>query len=80
MNRYWKLLFILPIRLYQLTLSHYVGRNCRFAPTCSHYTIQSIEEWGVFRGIWLGMKRIWKCHPWGPWGPDPVPKNPNRKG
>ncbi len=72
-------LFILPIRLYQLMLSPLLGPNkCRFQPTCSHYAIEAIEEWGIFKGTWLGVKRILKCHPWGPFGPDPVPKNPAR--
>lgn len=70
-------LIILPIRLYQMTLSPLLGQGkCRFQPTCSHYMVGAIEEWGVFRGLWLGLKRIWKCHPWGPFGPDPVPKKP----
>ena len=72
-NRIFKKLFILPVRFYQLFLSPLLGSNCRFQPTCSHYMIQSIE-WGVLKGGWLGLKRIFKCHPWGPHGHDPVPK------
>lgn len=79
MNRLLKLLFIFPIRLYQWMLSPLLGKNCRFDPTCSNYMIQAIEEWGVLQGLWLGLKRIFRCHPWGGWGPDPVPQNPNRK-
>lgn len=71
----FKKIFILPIRFYQLAISPLLGKNCRFNPTCSHYMIQAIEEWGVLKGIWLGLKRILKCHPWGPHGYDPVPKN-----
>jgi putative membrane protein insertion efficiency factor len=71
-------IFILPIRLYQLLLSPLLGQNCRHDPTCSNYAIQAIEEWGVFKGIWMGIKRIAKCHPWGTFGYDPVPKN-NKK-
>ena len=41
--------------------------------------IQAINEWGVFKGVYLGLRRIGKCHPWGPHGPDPVPQNPKRK-
>ena len=73
-NRIFKKLFILPVRFYQLFLSPLIGSNCRFQPTCSAYMIQSIEEWGVLKGLWLGLKRIVKCHPWGPHGHDPVPK------
>jgi uncharacterized protein len=69
------MIFILPIKVYQLILSPLLGQNCRHDPTCSNYAIQSIEEWGVVKGIWMGMKRIGKCHPWGTFGYDPVPKN-----
>ena len=69
-----KKVFILPIRFYQIFISPMLGPNCRFQPTCSHYMIGAIEEWGIFKGIYLGLKRIFKCHPWGPSGPDPVPK------
>jgi len=70
----FKKLFILPIRFYQIAISPMLGKNCRFTPTCSHYTIEAINEWGALKGIWLGMKRIGKCHPWGPDGHDPVPR------
>lgn len=75
----FKKIFTLPIRAYQIFISPMLGPKCRFEPTCSHYAVQAIEEWGVFKGIWLGIKRIFKCHPWGPFGPDPVPKNPKNK-
>jgi uncharacterized protein len=72
---FFRQILILPIRLYQITISPLLGVNkCRFQPTCSHYMIGAIEEWGVFRGFWLGLKRIGRCHPWGKFGPDPVPK------
>jgi putative membrane protein insertion efficiency factor len=67
-------LFILPIRFYQYAISPLLGPRCRFQPTCSHYAVEAIEEWGVLKGGWLALKRIGKCHPWGPWGYDPVPK------
>ncbi|MCP3928161.1 MAG: membrane protein insertion efficiency factor YidD [Bacteroidetes bacterium] len=69
-----KKLFILPIRFYQLAISPLLGSTCRFTPTCSHYMVEAIQEWGVLKGLWLGTKRIFKCHPWGPHGYDPVPK------
>lgn len=47
---------------------------CRFRPTCSEYTYQAIETYGIIKGGWLGLKRILKCHPWHPGGEDPVPK------
>jgi hypothetical protein len=67
-------LFILPIRFYQYAISPLLGPRCRFQPTCSHYAVEAINEWGVLKGGWLALKRIGKCHPWGPWGYDPVPK------
>jgi putative membrane protein insertion efficiency factor len=56
----------LPVRLYQITLSPLLGSSCRFQPSCSNYMIQAIREWGPIKGGWLGIKRIGKCHPWGP--------------
>ncbi|MEO0733048.1 MAG: membrane protein insertion efficiency factor YidD [Bacteroidota bacterium] len=70
-----KKLFILPIRAYQLMISPLLGPNkCRYQPTCSHYAIEAIQEWGVIKGTWLAAKRIGSCHPWGGHGYDPVPK------
>lgn len=62
------------IKLYALAVSPFLGRNCRFHPTCSAYTHQAIEIHGPAKGTWLGMKRICKCHPLykGP-ANDPVP-------
>ncbi len=76
-----KKIFTLPIRFYQLGISPLLGKNkCRYQPTCSHYAIEAIEEWGIFKGSWLAIKRIGSCHPWGSFGYDPVPrKNDNKK-
>ncbi|HEY0654173.1 MAG TPA: membrane protein insertion efficiency factor YidD [Chryseosolibacter sp.] len=73
-NTLLKKIFILPIRIYQLTLSPLLGVHCRHTPSCSHYAVEAIQEWGVIKGIWLGTKRIARCHPWGTHGYDPVPK------
>lgn len=70
------------IRFYQKTLSldHgllsyvYSERLCRFHPTCSEYTYQAIEKYGVIKGSWLGLRRIIRCHPWNDGGYEPVPK------
>ncbi|HJD44494.1 MAG TPA: membrane protein insertion efficiency factor YidD [Candidatus Paenalcaligenes intestinipullorum] len=72
-----KRLLIAPIRFYQLAISPWLGKSCRYTPTCSAYTIQAIEQHGGLKGLWLGIKRIARCHPWGGSGQDPVP--PNRK-
>jgi putative membrane protein insertion efficiency factor len=69
-----KKIFIWPIRLYQITLSPLLGSNCRYLPTCSQYMIDAINEWGPIKGIWIGIRRIGRCHPWGGHGHDPVPK------
>ena len=66
---------ILPIRFYQIAISPLLGFNkCRYQPTCSHYAIGALKEWGVLKGSWLAIKRIFRCHPWGGHGFDPVPK------
>ncbi|WP_439487967.1 membrane protein insertion efficiency factor YidD [Algoriphagus sp.] len=70
-----KKLVILPIKCYQWFISPLLGQNCRHQPTCSQYTIEAIQEWGVLKGVTLGAKRLGKCHPWGTQGYDPVPKN-----
>ena len=69
-------LLALPVHAYRLLFSPWVGRNCRYDPTCSHYAVGAIQEWGVLKGSWLAIKRIGRCHPWGGFGPDPVPKKP----
>ncbi|HXX41509.1 MAG TPA: membrane protein insertion efficiency factor YidD [Chthoniobacterales bacterium] len=65
------------IRTYQLTLSPILaglgGFGCRFQPTCSEYFLQAVETHGAWKGSWLGIKRIGRCHPWGVGGDDPVP-------
>ena len=67
-------IIIIPIRLYQHLLSPLPGKNCRFRPSCSNYMIEAVNEWGIFYGVFLGIKRISRCHPWGGHGDDPVPK------
>lgn len=68
-------ILILFIRFYQGAISPLLGANkCRFQPTCSNYALEALDEWGIWKGSWMALKRIGKCHPWGPWGYDPVPK------
>lgn len=66
-------LVVLPIRLYQWTLSPVLPRSCRFAPSCSEYAAEAILAHGPFTGGWLAFRRILRCHPWGGHGYDPVP-------
>ena len=66
-------LLILLIRVYQYTLSPFIGRNCRYTPTCSNYGIEAIKKYGAIKGGWLTIKRILSCNPWGGSGYDPVP-------
>ena len=69
-------LFMGVIRLYQLTLSRLLpAGSCRFQPTCSHYAIEALTEYGSFKGSWLALRRLSKCHPWHHGGFDPLPKN-----
>lgn len=63
-------LLILIVRLYQHTLSHIIGRQCRFHPTCSEYFILAVRKYGAVRGVWRGVCRIARCHPWNPGGGD----------
>ena len=74
-----KWLVIKFVRLYQLIMSPFIGQHCRFYPTCSHYMIQAIEIHGVFKGLWLGLRRLGRCHPWHEGGMDPVPDSPEAK-
>lgn len=64
---------IFIVRMYQNFISPFLGKNCRFYPTCSEYYIQAVRTYGFFRGSFLGVKRIVKCGPWNPGGYDPVP-------
>lgn len=67
-------IFIGFIKFYRTVLSPLFGPNCRYAPTCSEYTVQAIEKFGVVKGLWLGGRRICSCHPWGGHGYHPVPE------
>ena len=62
---------IVLVRLYQLCVSPLLGPRCRFQPTCSVYLIESVRKYGVIKGLWHGILRICRCHPWHPGGYDP---------
>ncbi|MBD5271074.1 MAG: membrane protein insertion efficiency factor YidD [Bacteroides sp.] len=68
-----KRLFILPIIFYRACISPMFPPSCRFTPTCSQYAIEAIERHGVAKGLWLALRRLLRCHPWGSSGYDPVP-------
>jgi len=72
-NHYLSAFFIMLIKLYQVTLSPFLGRQCRYLPTCSNYGIEAIKKHGFFKGGWLTLKRLLSCNPWGGSGYDPVP-------
>ena len=67
------LVFSLPVRAYRMVLSPWVGRSCRYHPTCSVYALEALETHGGLKGGWLTLRRIARCHPWGGSGIDNVP-------
>ena len=75
-----KYLLLLLLRGYKRFVSPMLGQRCRFHPSCSTYTMEAIERFGVMRGGWLGVRRIGRCHPFHPGGYDPVPDDTPREG
>ena len=80
MKRIWhylclplKWLLLLPILFYQRCISPFTPDACRFTPTCSQYAREAIQRHGPFKGLYLAVRRILRCHPWGGSGYDPVP-------
>lgn len=65
--------FIILIKLYQWIISPWLGNKCRYTPSCSNYAIQAFKKYGAIKGLWLTIKRVSSCHPWGGHGYDPVP-------
>jgi putative membrane protein insertion efficiency factor len=68
-----KKIVIWLLRGYKRFISPLLGQRCRFHPSCSEYTMQAVDRFGVLRGSWLGAKRIGRCHPFNEGGLDPVP-------
>lgn len=73
----WKIIlrkiFLLPVYFYRVFISPLTPPSCRYTPTCSQYMVEAVLKYGIFKGGWLGIKRILRCHPWGGSGYDPVP-------
>ena len=72
-SKFFGCLLILPIRFYQRCISPLLPAACRYTPTCSQYAVEAIQRHGPIRGLWLAIRRILRCHPWGGSGYDPVP-------
>ncbi|MCQ2361246.1 MAG: membrane protein insertion efficiency factor YidD [Paludibacteraceae bacterium] len=66
-------IFLLPVYFYRSCISPLTPPSCRYTPTCSQYMIEAVQKYGIFKGGWLGLKRLARCHPWGGSGYDPVP-------
>lgn len=66
-------LVLLPIYIYRGAISPYTRSSCRYMPTCSQYAIEAVKKHGIVKGLFLALKRIMRCHPWGGSGYDPVP-------
>ncbi|MBQ6337376.1 MAG: membrane protein insertion efficiency factor YidD [Ruminococcus sp.] len=73
-----KKLFLKLIRFYQTAISPHTRPKCKYYPTCSHYTYEAIERFGVFKGTAMGAWRIMRCNPWSKGGYDPVPEKKHR--
>ena len=73
-----KRLLIIMIKTYSYVFSPVVGGRCRFEPTCSVYAVEALKKHGVWFGVWLTLRRLCRCHPFAPGGPDPVPPASNR--
>jgi putative membrane protein insertion efficiency factor len=72
-------ILIALVQFYRAVLSPHLPNACRYQPTCSAYMIEAIEQHGVLRGLYLGLRRILRCHPWGGHGWDPVPPAKSKK-
>ena len=75
-RKWYKTIFLLPVLFFKYVISPFLPHSCIFTPTCSNYFIKAVEEFGIFKGSYLGMKRLFRCVPWQKKrGYDPVPIN-----
>lgn len=72
LNKAISKVFILLVKFYQRAISPYLPPSCRYTPTCSEYTIQALQKYGIIKGGWKALKRIVSCNPWGGHGHDPL--------
>lgn len=70
---------VLVLRLYRAVISPLYGEVCRYYPSCSSYALQAIQQYGLVRGGWMGIRRIGRCHPWAAGGVDDVPQRVQQK-
>ncbi|KPJ97065.1 MAG: hypothetical protein AMJ55_00475 [Gammaproteobacteria bacterium SG8_15] len=70
-------IILIIIKGYQYLLSPFLGSHCRYYPSCSHYAVQAVQEHGTWKGLFLAVRRVSRCHPWHEGGYDPVPDGPN---
>jgi len=73
MKRFLNIILIGLVKFYQYSISPILPPTCRYTPTCSAYSIEALKKHGPFKGLWLSIKRIFSCNPWGGHGYDPVP-------
>lgn len=73
MKKIFVTLLIIPVKFYQYCISPLLPPSCKYVPTCSQYAIEALRKHGPLRGLWLSVKRILRCAPWGKGGYDPVP-------
>jgi putative membrane protein insertion efficiency factor len=72
-KRFFTILLLAPVYLYKYCISPFTPASCRYVPTCSEYAVQALRKYGPVKGLYLSVRRILRCHPWGGSGYDPVP-------
>ena len=73
LKKFFTFLFLIPVKFYQYCISPLKPQTCRYTPTCSQYAVEALKKHGPWKGLYLTIKRLLRCHPWGGSGYDPVP-------